>query len=427
MIELRSARRSVLNDIQRLSGHKVVLADALGCTTVEALHAPEDVPRFANSAMDGYAVRAADMAGPVRLRVVGEVRAGQGATGVVVSPGTAVRIMTGAPLPRGADTVVPVENTSSEGDIVTVVGAPPLGTFVRTPGSDVAAGQELFRAGTEVSPRVLCALAACGLEAIPVVPRLRVGVLSTGDELATVTPGDKVATTIQDANRPALLALVNQAGFEAVDLGAVRDDLRTITGSMEACAERCDALVSTGGVSVGDADYVKLAHQNLGGTTARWMQVAIKPAKPFSFALLQPSGLPAFGLAGNPVSAQVAFEMFVRPALRKMAGRAPVDALVVPARSAAPLSREPDGKLHLLRVRIRTAPGGELRVEAADGQGSHMALSMARADGLALVPDGPGVPPGEIVHVLPLDQVQCSAFCAGSGSLDDALARLGQR
>ena len=433
-MELRSARRAVLNAVHRLPGQKVRLDDALGCVTVEGLHAADDVPPFANSAMDGYAVRAADAEGTsFRLRVVGEVRAGQ-ATGVAVAAGTAVRVMTGAPLPRGADAVVPVEETAPDGDTVVVRSAPEPGAFVRLAGSDVVAGQELFPAGTELSPRALSVLAVCGFDVVPAVPRVRVGVLSTGDELA-IPRGDQLAggsagerpATIHDANRPALLALVRRAGFEPVDLGAVPDDLRAVAAVMQASAERCDALVSSGGVSVGDADYVKLAHQILGGDTARWMQVAIKPAKPFSFALLRPDALPAFGLAGNPVSAQVGFELFVRPALCKMAGRARVDDTVVPARAAAPLLRVPDGKLHLLRVQVRRGRRGELQLQGVEGQGSHMALSMARANALALVPDGSGVAVGEVVDVLPLDQGGATDLMAGSRSLDEALAGLGQR
>ena len=367
--------------------------------------------------MDGFALHADDTATPpARLRVVGSITAGR-AEPVRVRSGEAVRIMTGAPMPPDVDAVVPVEQTTVEDGVVVVLEPVERGAYVRPAGSDIAEGQPLFPVGTTITPRLIGVLAALGVGTVDVVPRPRVGVLSTGDELATAT-GALDPGKILDANRPALLALLRQAQFEPVDLGAVGDDDKAIADAIAGGAARTDAVLTSGGVSMGDVDYVRIVLDKLSGSTMRWMQVAIKPAKPFVFGLLEDSGVPVFALAGNPVSAVVGFELFALPAIKKMAGRRRIDRPIVRARTSVDLRREGDGKLHLLRVVVKGNFIAGFRVEPSGGQGSHMSLAMARADGLALVPDGSGIAAGASVDVLLLDDT-----VPGAATLEEALDR----
>ncbi|HZD66853.1 MAG TPA: gephyrin-like molybdotransferase Glp, partial [Acidimicrobiales bacterium] len=339
MIPLEEARHLVLSSCQPLPPRRVPAADALGCVTSEPIVAMEAIPAFANTAMDGYALRAEDTAGagpehPVKLEVVGTLAAGD-APGDGVGPGQAVRIMTGAPLPPGADAVVMVELTETHPGVPTGAdGSPPSGeavlvraevapgNHVRGPGEDLAPGEEVVPAKTELTPAYLGVLASLGVTAVTAHPPPRVGVLSTGNELVqggeALHPGQ-----IRDTNRPTLLALARSSGFEALDLGCARDTESEIAAALEQGLESCDAVVTTGGVSVGDFDYTKAVLDRLTAGTMRWMQVAIRPAKPFAFGIA--GRTPVFGLPGNPVSSMVSFECFARPALRAMMGHTSLD------------------------------------------------------------------------------------------------------
>jgi molybdenum cofactor synthesis domain-containing protein len=363
------------------------------------LRAEADVPPFANTAMDGFAVRAADTAGaPVTLTVVGTLAAGA-APDVSVGEGEAVRIMTGAPMPPGADAVVMVERTvmAEDGGTVVVEQAAQPGDHVRSAGDDIAAGDDVFPAFTVLQPGHLGVLAGLGFRRVPVFTRPRVGVLSTGDELVDdgrdLKPGE-----IRDANRATLLALVRQSGFDAVDLGIARDDPDELRAAFRRGADECHAVVTSGGVSVGDFDFVKVVLDELSDGTMQWMQVAIKPAKPFAFGLI--GEVPVFGLPGNPVSAMVSFELFARPALRQMAGHPVIDRPRVVAVADDGLPRRPDGKVHLVRVRADYDDDGRFHVRSSGGQASHLLKAMALANALALVPDGDGVEPGGDVKVM---------------------------
>ena len=404
MIPVSEARQFVLSACEVLTPRWVALSDASGHVLAEAILATEAVPPFANSSMDGYAVRAADTAHPpAHLRVVDTVMAGGNATRSI-SAGESVRIMTGAPLPPGADAVCMVEHTrvESDGSIVVVEDSVAPGTFIRKAGSDIRAGDEVFSPGTLLGAAHVGVLSSIGVERLLVRPSPTVGVLSTGDELAT-SGGTLAPGKIRDANRPALLAQLRADGFGAVDLGVARDDEAALTTLLEQAGCRCDAIVSSGGVSVGDLDLMKAVLHKLSGPTMRWMQVAIKPAKPFAFGVLVKSGTPVFGLPGNPVSALVSYELFVRPALRSMAGCAVLDRPRLAAVAEIDLPRRPDGKLHFVRVTARTGADGELGVRMVGGQDSHMLHVMAQSNALALVPDGEGVQAGEAVEILLLD------------------------
>jgi len=426
VISLREARELVLAGCRPCPPRSVPLADALGLVLAEPVVAPHPVPPFTTSAMDGYAVRAADTRpAPARLSVIGSVLAGS-APDVEVGPRQAVRIMTGAPLPEGADAVCMIELTRPEGDGVVVVEEPvDEGRHVRRPGEDVVAGQLVFDAGEVLSPGHLGVLASLGLYRAHARARPRVGVLSTGDELVEgpepLSPGK-----IRDANRHSLLATLRRDGFDTCDLGIAGDDLGEITARIAKGAEGCDALVTSGGVSVGDVDYVKVALDDLSGGTMRWMQVAIRPAKPLAFGNLAADGTPVFGLPGNPVSALVSYELFVRPGLRRMAGHAVLDRPLVTARADEPLTRRPDGKVHFVRVRARFGPEGLLHVRSSGGQESHQLRAMAGANALAVLPDGQGVGAGDEVEVLLTDPADLGRGSPGTRAAD-LFARLDEQ
>lgn len=402
MIPAEDARAFVLTSCARLHPKALPLNEVLGCATSVPLDAPEDVPPFHNTAMDGYAVRAADTAGasattPVRLQVAGLLPAGAPPT-IEVTPGHAVRIMTGAAMPPGADAVVMVEETEvADDDTVLVKLQVAPGDAVRTAGSDVAEGDRVFEPQTVIRPAHLGVLASLGFVRVPVYPRARVGVISTGDELVegggTLAPGQ-----IRESNREMLLALVEQANCIPVDLGLARDDKDEIAEVFGRGAEECDALISSGGVSMGDFDLVKVVLDEIGDM--RWMQIAIRPAKPFAFGLVGSKRTPVFGLPGNPVSSLVSFELFARPALRQMMGHADIDRPRVSAVADVDLRRGPDGKTHYIRVTGAFGRDGRYHVSPVGAQGSHQLAATASADAIVVVPDGDGVASGADVQAL---------------------------
>jgi molybdenum cofactor synthesis domain-containing protein len=398
VISLQEAQGRVLAACAPLDPVAVPLGEALGCVTSVELRADEDVPPFANTAMDGFAVRAADATAGARLKIVATLSAGR-APDRAVGAGEAIRIMTGAPIPDGADAIVMVEDTEVEGaGEVVVVGRPArAGDHVRPAGEDLAAGQVAFAPFTVLGPGHIGVLASLGYRRVPVFRRARVGVLSTGDELvddgSALRPGQ-----IRDSNRPTLLGLVDQAGCDAFDLGVVPDDEDAITRVLERGVAECDALVTSGGVSMGDFDYIKVVLDRMG--EMQWWQVAIKPAKPLAFGVV--GGTPIFGLPGNPVSSMVSFELFARPALRQMMGHRG-DARFRPTVAAVAgeaLKRGADGKVHFVRVLATPGDGGRWHVRSSGGQASNLLRAMALANALAVVPDGPGVTAGEDVEVM---------------------------
>jgi molybdenum cofactor synthesis domain-containing protein len=401
LVALDDVRAEILSAVTALAPVAVDLADAHGLVLAADVVAGEDVPPFANTAMDGYAVRAVDTAGatadaPMRLRVVGELPAGR-APSTPVGAGEAIRIMTGAPMPAGADAVVMVERTATDGaDGVLVQMEVVGGLHVRAAGGDLTTGEVVFPAGTRLAAAHVGVLRSVGATTVQAFPRPRVGVLSTGDEL--VESGPLEPGKIRDSNRPMLLALAREAGMEAVDLGRAPDDEDTITRMLEDALERCDAVLTSGGVSVGDYDYVKAALERLG--SLQWRQVAIKPAKPLAFGVVRDT--PLFGLPGNPVSSLVSFELFARPALLQLAGDPHRFRPEVVARAGTDLLRRPDGKLHLDRVRVRWSDGGYVAARTGD-QASNVLSATALANALALLEDGDGVRLGDEVRVMLLD------------------------
>jgi molybdopterin molybdotransferase len=402
LVPLDDARAEILDAVATLDPVDVPLRDARGLVLAAAVTTDEAVPPFANTAMDGYAVRAADTAGAapgsvVVLRVVDELAAGR-APEIPVGPGEAIRIMTGAPMPPGADAVVMVEQTrspSGAGDVEIEAEAKP-GQHVREPGGDLQAGQTVFESGTVLGAAAIGVLASVGTTKVRVVPRPKVGVLSTGDEL--VESGPLAPGKIRDSNRPMLVELAREAGFDAIDLGIAVDDEEQIVATLAEAFRRCDAVLTSGGVSVGDFDYVKAALDRFGAL--EWRQVAIKPAKPLAFGVVK--GVPVFGLPGNPVSSLVSYECFARPALLQMAGHTRRFRPEVLATAAHALPRRRDGKLHLHRVRVRWERDGYVATSTGD-QASNALAATAAANGLALLEDGDGVDAGATVRVMLLD------------------------
>jgi molybdenum cofactor synthesis domain-containing protein len=411
MIPLRDVQDAVLAAITRAESVECARDDAVGLVLADDVVAGGPVPPFANTAMDGYAVRAVDTEGaadtsPVRLRVVGELPAGHAPT-VPVGSGEAIRIMTGAPLPDGADAIVIVETTRrvDGADEVDVFQAAAVGDHVRRPGGDVEAGELVFSAGTVLRPAHLGVLASIDVHKVSVYPRARVGVLSTGDEL--VESGPLTPGKIRDSNRPMLLALLARAGAEPVNLGMARDDEDAMAGILESALASCDAVITSGGVSVGDYDYMSAALERIAATDPSgqshvdWYQVAIRPAKPLCFAVVR--GVPVFGLPGNPVSSRVSYELFARPALRRMMGHDTLFLPEVAARTDHAMRRREDGKLHLDRVRVRIDDTGHYVVSGVGAQESNALAATASADGLVLLPDGEGVDEGADVRLLLLE------------------------
>lgn len=403
MTPLADAHALVMSRCGVLDTVEVAHTDALGMVLATDVTAQENVPPFANTAVDGYAVRAADTVNaPVELKVIGELAAG-GRPDVSVQIGTAIRIMTGAPIPEGCDAVVMVEDTERMGDdAVRILTTVQNGNAIRAEGSDVNAGSIVFTAGTVVTPAVLGTLSSINARKVTVYRAARVGVLSTGDELVEEDRPLQLGE-IRESNRTMLLKLVQQAGLEAVDLGIVADNESVLEQHLFHAINdlQCDAIVSSGGVSMGDYDVVKAVLSRIADMS--WMQIAMKPAKPFAFGTLKnESGVavPIFGLPGNPVSSIVSFELLARPALRTMSGfgaaawREEVLAIV-----DEDIARKPDGKVHFDRGFARFGADGRVHVTRSGPQGSHQLAASALANVLIQVPDGHGVAAGDPVTV----------------------------
>ncbi len=369
----------------------------------------EIVPPFDNTAVDGYAVRSEDVASaadqPVDLIVIGEIAAGA-APDRPVGPGEVVRIMTGAPMPEGADAVVMVEDSERLGidddgiERVRLSATVPRGGAVRGAGDDVKIGDELFPAGTQITPAIEAVLASVNAQTVTVFPRLRVAVLSTGDEL--IDDGSPLELgQIRESNRTMLAALLAESGCDVVDLGVVRDDEAELERVLRDAALTCDAIVSSGGVSMGDYDVVKAVLGRIADMT--WMQMAIKPAKPFAFGTLtRPDNtvVPIFGLPGNPVSSLVSYELMARPALRRMMGHTRLTRMSVVGVADTDFGRSPDGKVHFTRVNGEFGDDGRFHVRPVGAQGSHQLAATALADAMAIIPDGTGLQAGSDVAVL---------------------------
>jgi molybdopterin molybdotransferase len=385
MLNVEEVEERILAGIETQGPETISSLDAVGRTLAEDVNADMSVPPWDNSAMDGFAVRAADIAAadpasPVVLRVVADLPAGQ-APGRAVREGEAIRIMTGAPIPPEADTVVRFEDTRSDGDAVEILVGVPLGKNVRQKGEDVREGDTVLRAGTSLRPQEVGMLALAGRETVSVIRRPIVALLATGDEI--VGPGEPVPPgKIRNINSYTNAAQVQKHGGVPLLLGVVPDDADLIRQTIRgAIADGADILVTSGGVSVGDYDFVKQILAEEGEIEFWWINM--KPGKPMAYGRI--SGIPFFGLPGNPVSAMISFELFVRPAIAKMLGKALRPARSVRARLLDPVRRK-DDRRHYLRVRLTRADDG-WDAALTGNQGSGILRSLVAADGLAVIPE----------------------------------------
>jgi molybdopterin molybdotransferase len=387
MLTVEEAREYVLGSIDRLEEVETPLLDAWGLNLAEEAVAGDDIPPFDNSAMDGYAVRADDIAAasnenPTALVVLGDLPAGYTAD-AVVGKGQAIRIMTGAPLPDGADTVVPVESTRAEDAQVLIMESLATGTHVRKAGEDVKTGEAVIAAGTEVGPAEVGMLASLGYARVRCFRRAVAGIISTGDELVGVeeelTPGK-----IRDSNSYTLYGMVREAGAEPLRLGVVGDDAAALERTINDNLDRVDLFITSGGVSVGDYDMVKDVLGKLG--EMNFWKVAMRPGKPQAFGHI--GGKPLFGLPGNPVSVMVSFEQFVRPALLKMMGRSQIFRPEATAVLDSPIGRK-TGRVEFIRVIVEWREG-RYHARATGPQGSGILRSMVLGNALAVLPEDVG-------------------------------------
>lgn len=413
LMSLEDARARMLDGLGALPTEEVALGDAAGRVLAQGLFSRHTLPPWDNSAMDGFAVRAADVAtasklAPVRLAVIGEAAAGRVSSDVVTA-GNCVRILTGAPLPQGADAVVAVENTDAPMGVaelppeVSIHSAASPGAHVRRAGSDLVSGAALLAAGTELTPAALSVAAAGGHAHVHVHRRPRVALVATGDEL--VAPGEPLGPAqIPDSNTVGLAAQARDLGADVRALGIARDDMADVVGHLRQGLAWADVIVASGGVSVGAHDVVKDAFAQIGRIDL-W-RIAVQPGRPLAFGRAPATDgsrdVLLFGLPGNPVSSLVTFELFVRPVLRRLAGHGDVMGRdVVRATLDAAVTKAPKRRTFLRVSLVRTEAGPGWRASLAGGQESHVLSALAAADGLAIIGEEfDAVPAGTEVEVI---------------------------
>jgi molybdopterin molybdotransferase len=398
LLPVDDARARVLGAISPLAPLQLPLAEAHGCVSAEDVVATHSLPAFASSAMDGFAVRSSDVADadperPAELKVVGRSMIGHRPE-QVVGGGEAIAIATGAPIPSGADTIVPIENAQVHGEVVHLFEAAPAGRHVRPVGEDVAEGSVLVERGKRLGAPELGLLANAG-HATPLVhPRPRVVVLSTGDELIPPTDSPEYGQ-VRDSNAYTIFGALREAGAMPVLAGIVKDDADSLKETVLDYLIQADAFISSGGVSVGERDVVKAAFFRRGDVD--FYKVAMQPGMPQGFGQIE--GKPYFGLPGNPVSVFVSFELFVRPAMLKMMGRSQLDRPQVTATLTDDVAG-PVGKTQYARVVVERGDDGWVATPTG-GRGSNLISTVARANGLAMIPPGTrSAPAGSQVQVM---------------------------
>jgi molybdopterin molybdotransferase len=400
----RDAAVVILEHVSRQPPLRVPLDDALDSVLAQDVVSPVDIPAWTNSAMDGYAVLAADIRGaakdaPVRLPVVETIPAGRFPERAL-APGEAARIFTGAPMPEGADTVVRQEDTDEGADTVSIFDDRDAGVNFRRAGEDLRRGDMVLRLGAVLGPAELGVLASIAVAHPLVYRRPRVAILGGGDELVDIDQPEEILAgrKVASSNSHTLAALVRRAGGEPVDLGLARDTPESVRAHLARGLD-CDLIVTTAGISVGEHDHLRAVLETMGMELKFW-KLAMRPGAPVGFGLLE--GVPWIGLPGNPVSTMVTFELFVRPALRKMAGHERPFRRAVVARAAEPIHLKPRLQ-HFLRG-VVSGPDGDLSARLTGPQGSGILTSMVLANALIVIPSGQHeTPAGADVLAIRLD------------------------
>ena len=395
-LDFEQALQRVLDNVSAIKARRnVTIREAFNCVAADDICSPMDVPPFVNSAMDGYAIFSGDIPadGETRLKVIGKSFAGRPYSGKLQS-GESVRIMTGAVVPDGADTVLMQEHVEVDGDHIRIDGTHKAGQNVRKPGDDFHAGDTIIQAGEHLSPAKLGLLASVGVTQLDVVRTPNVAFFSTGDELksvgTTLQPGD-----IYDSNRYILYGMLQQMGVNCIDMGVVPDDRDRIEATLREAAACADLIITSGGASVGEADYIKQILDDIG--QVNFWKIAMKPGKPLAFGHIDNTVF--FGLPGNPVSAMATFYQFVQPCIKRLRGETPQAALKLHARAAGKLKKRP-GRLDFQRGIVAMDKAGDLTVSSTGMQGSHMLSSMARANCFIVLPKDAGdIEAGEQVEI----------------------------
>jgi len=399
-LALETALAQLLAAAAPVAERESVLTDqALRRVLAASVVSPTPIPGWDNSAMDGYALRTADVAEPGRRLQVGQ-RISAGATGVALAPGTAARIFTGAPVPPGADAVAVQEACEQSGDWVQVNAAVRAGDNIRRAGEEIAAGQEVLSAGTRLAPQHLALAAAVGAAELPVYRRVRVAIFSTGDEL--VMPGQPLAPgQIYNSNRFQLRALLETIGCEVLDLGIVADRRQDTIEALTRGASAADLILASGGVSVGEEDHVKPAIEQL-GRLELW-RLAIRPGKPLAFGHV--GGTPVIGSPGNPVALFIVFSLLVRPFILRRQGVCG-DVMPSPIWGEAGFDwPRPDKRREFVRARLERQPSGAPRVHVYSSRSSAMLSSLVWAEGLAVIPEGQALAAGDPVQYIPFSEL----------------------
>jgi molybdopterin molybdotransferase len=382
------AAQRILDEVRRQPTLRIPLDDALGSVLADDVVSRLDIPAWTNSAMDGYAARGSDVRGasesqPVRLRVVEQLPAGHFPSRSI-GPGECARIFTGAPLPEGADSVIRQEDTDGGADFVTILKDRDVGVNIRRAGEDIRRGSTVLHSGAELGPAQLGVLASLAVAHPLVYRRPRVAILGSGDEIVDIDQPEAILSgrKIASSNTHTLVAMVRQAGGEPVNLGIARDTPESLRDHLTR-ARDCDLLVTTAGISVGEHDYVRAVLEQLGGELRFW-RLRMRPGAPVGFGLLGEK--PWIGLPGNPVSTMVTFELFVRPAIRKMMGHALPFRRSVRVTAAEPISVKPRLQHFLRGVVTEGRSGPEARLTGP--QGSGILTSMVQANALLITPEG---------------------------------------
>lgn len=379
----------------------VNLMDALGCVVAEDVISPVHVPAHDNSAMDGYAFAGSQLSPhlPLELKVVGKALAGKGWAGGV-GPLECVKIMTGAVMPLGLDTVVPQEMVQLKGEIITLqANAVRLGDNRRRKGEDIQLGEPALRGGTRITPAALGLLASLGVPQVSVLRRLRVAYFSTGDEILSLGEAPREGA-VYDSNRYTIYGLLTRLGIDVIDMGVVRDDSSALEAAFRSAASQADAIITSGGVSVGEADHTKATMRKLanGDSGVVFWKIAMRPGRPMAVGRIGETLL--FGLPGNPVAVMVTFLAFVRPALLRMMGCTPCTTPLLKAHSTESIRKKP-GRTEYQRAIVTTAPDGSLLARLTGQQGSGVLSSMVQANGLLVLPHDQGpIAEGDEVSVL---------------------------